>query len=359
LNAALPKRQHYRLTLAILFFSALAFAFAQTMVVPALPEMQRQYNTSATTVTFVLTAFLLTSAVATPILGRLGDMFGKERLLVIVLTVFGIGSVVSANASSIEVVIAGRAIQGVAGAVFPLSFGIIRDEFPREKVSTAIGTISATFGVGGGIGIVASGLIIDNIGLEWIFWVSAAVIAVATVSTHFFVPESPVKSPARIDWAGGLMMTTSLGAMLIAVSEGNTWGWGSPGVIGLLALSVVVAIFWVRFESRVPEPMVDIRVMRRRAVWTTNLVAFLVGFGMFGSFMLIPQLVQLTTSSGVGFGASATQSGLYMLPSSIFMLMAGPLAGWLGSRFGSRLPLRIGTVRSASASASHSHRWRT
>ncbi len=354
-------RQHYGLTLAVLVLAALAFALSQTLVAPALPEIQRELGTSTTAVTFVLTAYLLAASVATPIVGRLGDMFGKERMLVATLVIFGIGSLVAALSHSIGVLIAGRAIQGIAGAVFPLSFGIIRDEFPPERVATGIGLISATFGIGGGAGLVLSGLIVDHLSYEWIFWLGLAVVAVATVATHLFVPESPVKSPGRVDWGGAALLSGGLVALLVAVSEGSSWGWGSGRVVGLFVASAAFLIAWVRFEAKQRDPLVDMAMMRDRAVATTNATGFLIGFGMFGSFILIPQFVQMPPAAGFGFGATVTEAGLFMLPSAGIMLVAGPLAGWLGGRFGSKLPLVIGTAIAAASfvflTLFHDERW--
>jgi EmrB/QacA subfamily drug resistance transporter len=337
-----PIRQHYGLTLAVLATAALSFALLQTMVVPALPAIQHEFGASPSTVSWVMTIYLLTASVATPIFGRMGDMFGKERLLVIVLLVLAAGTVVSAVSGSLAVLIAGRAIQGAGGAIFPLAFGIIRDEFPRERVGAGIGLISATFGIGGGAGLVLSGLIVDNLSYAWIFWLALVVILGAVVATFLFVPESPVKSPAKIDWGGAVLMAVGLSAVLLAVSEGNGWGWGSWRVLGLIVVGLAVLAAWARFELRVPQPMVDMHMMRLRGVWTTNVTALLVGFGMFGSFLLVPQLVQLPVSTGIGFGATVTQAGLYLLPSSVVMLFAGPAAGWLGARVGMRLPLLVG-----------------
>jgi EmrB/QacA subfamily drug resistance transporter len=336
------KRQHHGLTLVVLATAGLSFALLQTMVVPALPAIAQEFDASGTAVTWVLTVYLLTASIATPILGRLGDMFGKERVLAMVLVALGAGTLISALSSSLEVLIAGRAVQGAGGAIFPLAFGIIRDEFPREQVGAGIGLISATFGIGGGAGLVLSGLIVDHLHYTWIFWLSLVVIAGAVVATRLFVPESPVKTPARIDWGGAALMAAGLAALLLAVSEGNDWGWGSAPVLGLLAAAAVLLATWARYELRVPQPMVDIRLMRTRRVWTTNLTGLMVGFGMFGSFLLVPQLVQLPEANGFGFGATVTQAGLYLLPSSAVMLVAGPGSGLLGTRFGSRVPLLIG-----------------
>jgi EmrB/QacA subfamily drug resistance transporter len=355
-SAAVPPtgeeaRQHHNITLAVLLTGALAYALSQTMIAPALPAIQDELSASTTTVTFALTGYLLTASIATPIVGRLGDMFGKERMLVITLIVFGLGSLVSAVSHSIALLILGRAIQGMGGAVFPLSFGIIRDEFPREKVATGIGLISATFGIGGGAGLVLSGLIVDHLAYEWIFWLALIAVIPAVIATHLFVPRSPVTSPAKIDYVGAALLGSGLASLLIAVSEGDRWGWTSAAFLGLIALALVLIVSWARFELRHPEPLVDMRMMQRRPVFTTNLAAFLIGFGMFGSYILIPQFVQVPAEAGFGFGSSVTGAGLFMLPSAFVMLFAGPISGWMGSRAGSKLPLLIGTVLAAASFA--------
>jgi EmrB/QacA subfamily drug resistance transporter len=354
-------RQHYGLTLGVLLISALAYALSQTLVAPALPEIQRALDTSTTTVTYVLTAYLLSASVATPIMGRLGDMFGKERMLVVTLFAFGLGSLVAALSHSIGLLIAGRVIQGLGGAVFPLAFGIIRDEFPPERVATGIGLISATFGIGGGAGLVLSGLIVDNLSYEWLFWLGVFVTAIAVVATHLFVPESPVKSPAKIDWGGAALLSAALVSLLVGVSQGPDWGWGSARVLGLFGAAALLTVAWVRYELHVPQPLVDMQMMRQRAVFTTNISGLLVGFGMFGSFILIPQFVQTSVDAGYGFGASVTEAGLFLLPSAGVMLFAGPVAGWLGSRFGSKLPMLIGTALASASylflAIEHDSRW--
>jgi len=336
-------------TLAVLALGALAYALAQTMIIPALPAIQRDYGASQEAATWLLTAFLLASSVATPLLGRMGDMYGKEKVLLGSLAVFGLGSLICALGSSIGVLIGGRVVQGAGGAIFPLAFGIIRDEFPRERVATSIGLISATFGIGGGAGLVAAGLFVDHLSVPWIFWSSLAATAVAVWATWRYVPESPVRVQAKLDVGGALLMSLMLAAFLLAVSQGNSWGWTSGRTLGLFAVGVALLGVFVGFECRVDEPMVDMRLMAQRPVWSTNLAAFAVGFAMFGSYILIPQLVQLPERTGYGFARSATVAGLVLLPSALVMLAAGPLSGWLGTRFGSRLPLGIGSAFAISA----------
>jgi EmrB/QacA subfamily drug resistance transporter len=359
-SAGAPDR-HVNRTLATLATSALAYSLLQTMVAPALPDIQRELGASTSAVTWVLTAFLLSASVTTPIIGRLGDMFGKERVLVAVLVVLGLGTLVSALSSSLAMLVAGRAIQGAGGAVFPLAFGIIRDEFPAEKVGTGIGLISATFGIGGGSGLVLAGFIVDHLDYTWIFWLALAMIACATVATHLFVPESPVKSPARIDWLGAAGLGVALTCVLVAVSQGNAWGWTSDRVLGLILVGLLLLAAWTRFELRTPHPLVDMRMMRLRGVWTTNVTTVLVGFGMFSAYLLLPQLVAVPEAAGFGFGASVTAAGIFMLPSAAVMLFAGPIAGTLGTRFGARLPMLIGVgialLSFVVFAVAHTERW--
>jgi EmrB/QacA subfamily drug resistance transporter len=344
-------RAHPNRTLGILVLSAISYALAQTMIIPAVPAIQHDYGASQVAATWMLTIFLLTSSVATPLLGRLGDMYGKEKVLLGALGAFGLGSFVCAVGGSIGALILGRAIQGAAGAIFPLAFGIIRDEFPRERVATSIGLISSTFGIGGGLGLVLSGLIVDHLSVVWIFWAPLIVIAIAFVATWRFIPESPVRAKAAIDWLGGVLLSIGLAALLIAVSQGNAWGWGSPRVLGLFAMSAGGLVAFVLYELRVTDPVVDVRLMATRAVWTPNLAAFAIGFSMFGSYILVPQLVELPAASGYGFAKSTTVAGLLLLPSALIMLWAGPMSGWLSSRFGSRLPLAAGAASATFAFA--------
>lgn len=338
-------RAHPDRTLLILAMGALAYALAQTLIVPALPVIQEDTGASQSAATWMLTAFLLSSSVATPLVGRLGDMLGKEKMLLVSLGIFGAGSLICAvGSSSIEVLIAGRIVQGAGGAIFPLCFGVIRDEFPPEKVAGSIGLISTTFGIGGGAGLVLAGIFVDHLSVAWMFWFSLVVTLIAAWATWRYVPESPIRVEGRIDWGGGALLSVALAAVLLGVSQGNPWGWGDARVVGLIGGGLAVLLLFVAYEMRVEEPMVDMRLMRIRQVWAPNLAVFMVGFAMFGSYILIPELVQTAKSNGYGFGLSVTNAGLVMLPSALVMLWSGPLAGRMAGRSGSRLPLALGSV---------------
>src|SRR5215204_1043379 len=238
-------RPHPLRSLLILSLAALAFALAQTTLIPALTELAKSLHTDASGVAWTVTAYLLAAAVCTPVFGRLGDMFGKRRLLVVALAIFVAGSVLSALGTSLEVVVAGRVLQGAGGGIFPLCFGIIRDEFPREKVAGGIGMISAIFGIGGGAGLVGGGLIADNLSYHWIFWVGAISAGLAAIATWIWVPESPVRLPGRIDVPGALLLGIGLALPLLAISRANDWGWGAGRTLGLIAAGLAVLAVWV------------------------------------------------------------------------------------------------------------------
>jgi EmrB/QacA subfamily drug resistance transporter len=330
--------------LGSLLLAGLAFALAQTVVAPAIPAIARDFDTSITTATWVLTGFLLSASVATPLIGKAGDLFGKARVLTAVLVVFSAGGVVCALAPSVEVLIAGRVVMGVGGGIFPLAFGIIRDTFPPARVPQGIGLMSAVFGIGGGLGLPLSGVIVDNADVHWLFWMALMALP-AAVAIRRFVPASPARARVRLDWAGAAVLSVGLVALLLGITQANAWGWGSARVVALIAGGLVVLAAWVALERRVPEPLVDMRVLGRRPVLLTNLAAMLIGFAMFCSFLLVPQFAQAPEAiGGYGFSASVTEAGLLMMPSALVMLVAGPAAGALSARLGPRVPLAAGTV---------------
>jgi EmrB/QacA subfamily drug resistance transporter len=339
-----PERSHPNVTLTVLSVAGLSFSLLSSAVVPALPTIQHSLHTSENGVAWILTAYLLSASVGTAILGRLGDMYGKERVLVWTMVVLAAGVLLAGIASSLSLLIVARAIQGAGGGVFPLAFGIIRDEFPREKVAGSIGLMSAILGIGGGIGIVVGALIVEYLSWHWLFWLPFIVVVLATVGIWRFVPESPVRVPGRINWIAAALMSAGMTAVLIAVSETTVWGWGGTKTIGLLAVGVVLCVAWVLVELRSSEPLIDMGLMRVRAVWTANVTAFLLGAGMYASFVVFPQFAQLPKSTGFGFGASIVVSALYLLPSTIGMFLMGFLAGWIAHRFGSKLALVAGSA---------------
>src|SRR4051794_11897824 len=343
------ERQHHNVTLAILGIGALAFALAQTTVIPALVSLQHAFGVGPNDISWMLTAYFLAASIATPILGRLGDMYGKERFLAISLAFFAAGSVVCALSDGLGLMIAGRALQGAGGGVFPLSFGIIRDEFPPHRVPTGIALLGATAGIGGAIGLPLGGLLVDHASYHWIFWLSAAMGVLATITTVRFVPESPLRTPGRVDYVGAVIAAVGLTAVLVAISRANAWGWTSARMLGLLALGGLVLVGFVAFELRQSAPMTNMHTLARRPVLVTNLATVLVGFGLFGTFILIPQIAELPSGGDVGLGLNATEAGLLLAPGGLMMLLVAPFVGRVGERYGSRLPLIVGSLIASAA----------
>jgi EmrB/QacA subfamily drug resistance transporter len=329
-------------SLLILSTAALAFALAQTTLIPALGDLKTQLHTDSSGVAWTLTGYLIAAAIFTPLFGRLGDMFGKRRMLVLSLGAFVVGSIVAGLGNSLETVVLGRVLQGVGGGIFPLCFGIIRDEFPRERVGQSIGLISATLGIGGGLGLVIGGLLVDHASYHWIFWLSAVMSAAAAVAIFLYIPESPDRTPGKVDLRGAAVLGVGLVLPMVAISRANTWGWGAPKTLLLLAAGLAVLAAWVQLQRKTREPLADVTVLASPPVLMTNIATLFVGFGMFGSYILIPQLAEAAKSTGYGFGLSATAAGVLMLPSALAMLFVGPISGILGAKLGNKVPLTLG-----------------
>src|ERR1700728_3932149 len=238
-------RTHYQVTFGVLTLGIAAFALLQSLVIPVLTTVQHELHTSQDTVTWVLTAYLLSASIMTPILGRIGDMTGKKRVFVAALGALAAGSLLAAVAPSIGVMIVARVIQGAGGGMVPVAFGIIRDEFPSDKVTGAVGILAALTAVGAGLGIVLAGPIVNALNYHWLFWLPLILTVVAAVAAVAFVPESPVRTPGRLSWLPAVLLSGWLVALLVALSEAPVWGWGSSRVIGLLAAAVVLAVAWV------------------------------------------------------------------------------------------------------------------
>ncbi len=339
------------ITFAVLAIAVSSFALLQSLIIPVLARIQVEYDTDQTTVTWVLTAYLLSASIATPLLGRVGDAVGKKRMLVVTLTALALGSLAAALAPSIGWLIAARVVQGAGGGVLPLAFGIIRDEF-HDKVTTALSVIASLTAVGFGFGIVIAGPIVDTLGYHWLFWLPMIATVVAAGAALLFVPESPVRTPGRLPVLPALLLAGWLVALLLGLSEGNVWGWTSARILALVATSLVLGVAWVRVETRVPVPLIDMQMMRRRGVWTTNLVALFVGFGMFASFGFLPQFLQTPAAAGYGFGASITESGRLLLPSAVASFLVGFATARLIHAVGARLVIMTGTVLTGLAFAS-------
>ncbi|MEV7323346.1 MFS transporter [Streptomyces sp. NPDC093970] len=342
-------RKSTRLTFAVLATGAGVFSMLQSLVAPALPTVQHALHTSQSNATWVMTAYLLSASVFTPILGRVGDLAGKKRTLVAVLLTVLAGCLIAALAPNIGVLIIARVVQGVGGALFPLSFGIIRDEFAPAEVSGSISNLSAVIAAGGGVGIVAAGPIVSALDYRWLFWIPVGVVAVTVLIAARYVPESPRRAEGSVSWLGAGLLSAWLVALLLPLSQAGQWGWGSARVLGLFGVAVVLFAAWLLSEARSRTPLIDLRVMRLPVVWTTNAAALLFGAGMYALWSFLPGFVQTPSAAGYGFGASVTASGLLMLPMLLAMFGSGILSGRLEPRVGAKALLTAGAAFGALA----------
>jgi MFS family permease len=353
---------HANALLAVLALAGTVFAMMQALVIPALPRIQASLGVNADRAAWISTAYLLSACILTPVIGRLGEVAGKRRMMLASLATFAAGTVVCAVAGNLAELVAGRVIQGAAGGIYPLAFAIIRDRLPRERVPGGIGLVSSLLGIGGGLGLVLPGPIMTQLSFRWLFWLSLVVIIAALVLAARCIPaDGPAEPGAGVPWRSGLLMAAGLSAVLIAVSESVTWHWGNVRTLGLLAAGAVALLAWGHAESRSRSPLVDMSLMRLRGVWPANAAALLIGMGMYASFLIIPELVQAPARSGYGFGASVTGAGLFMFPTAGMQLFLGPWSGRLHRVLSLRAQLILGQVACAAGFGAlalwHDARW--
>ncbi|MEU9273098.1 MFS transporter [Streptomyces sp. NPDC048251] len=328
----------------VLSFAGIVVALMQTLVIPIVPMLPRLLNADASDTAWAVTATLLAAAVATPVVGRLGDMYGKRRMLLVSLGLMLAGSLVCALSDSLVPMIVGRALQGLAAGVIPLGISIMRDELPPEKLAGSTAIMSASLGVGAALGLPSAALIADNFDWHVLFWTSTVLAAVATVLVLVCVPESKVRTGGRFDLVGSIGLSAVLVCLLLAISKGGGWGWGSGTTLGLFAAAVILLLVWGRNQLRTAEPLVDLRLSASRQVLFTNLAAMAFGFSMFAVSLVMPQLMQLPEQTGYGLGKSLLAVGLVMAPQGLVMMVVAAGSAPLSKARGPKVTLMIGAV---------------
>ncbi|GAA0954256.1 MFS transporter [Actinocorallia libanotica] len=329
------------------FLGAMAYSLPMAVMTPALPDLQAEMGTSPAGAAWSVTGMVLSASVATPVAGRLGDLLGARRVLLWVLAIGFAGQVVSAVAGTLPVLLAGRVLAGVGSGVFPLAYTIIRKGYPPERSASAIGLMSAMLGLGGVLSWVIAGPVIDHLGWRWLIWVPAVILLPGTFLARRVLPPVAGEPGRGVDWWGALLFGGWLTAALTALTQGSAWGWTSAPVLGLLAGAAVGAAVWAYVEARVPAPLVDLRLMRVRGVWTANLGSLLAGFCLMAAGLLFPLLIQMPEKEGFGFGGTATDTAMVALPAGVAMTLMGLVNGRLDRRFGARTVLAAGAVLTA------------
>ncbi|WP_406426783.1 MFS transporter [Streptomyces sp. NBC_01589] len=328
----------------VLAFAGITVAVMQTLLVPVIKDLPALLHTDPSNATWVLTATLLAGAVATPIMGRLGDLYGKRKMLLTSLAVMVIGSLICAFTDQLVVMIAGRALQGFAMGAIPLGIGIMRDELPREKLGSAMALMSSSIGVGGGLALPAAALVAQHADWHTLFFGAAGLGVLSMALTVLAVPETSLRAPGRFDLPGALGLSLGLVCLLLPITKGSDWGWTSATTLGLIAASLLILVLWGLFELRSPAPLVDLRTSARREVLLTNLTSVMVGVAFYAVSLVLPQLLQLPVSTGYGLGQSMVVAGLCVAPLGLTMMFVAPLYARLSARRGPKVSLMLGML---------------
>ncbi|MFJ8541961.1 MFS transporter [Streptomyces sp. NPDC093586] len=339
-----PARRVSGATVPVLAFAGIVVAVMQTLLVPVIKDLPRLLDTTPSNATWVLTSTLLSGAVATPIMGRLGDLYGKRRMLIASLAVMVAGALVSAFTDALLPMIVGRTFQGFAMGAIPLGIGLMRDMLPRERLGSAMALMSSSIGVGGGLALPAAALVAQHTDWHALFYGAAGLGVLSIALTLLVVPESPLRAKGSFDLPGALGLSAGLVLFLLPITKGSDWGWGSATTLGLFAAAVVVLLLWGLMELRVAAPLVDLRTTARREVLLTNLASIMVGVAFYVVSLVLPQLLQLPSATGYGLGQSMIVAGLCVAPLGLTMMFTAPVYARLSARYGPRTTLIIGLL---------------
>ncbi|MEW2271482.1 MFS transporter [Streptomyces griseofuscus] len=332
------------------FVAALALAgtvaaIMQTLVTPLIAELPRILHTSSSNAAWVITVTLLVGGVCVPVSGRLGDLVGKRRMMLICVVPLVIGSVVCALSTSVVPMIVGRGLQGMGMGMIPLGIALLRDVLPAEKLSGSIALVSASMGIGGAIGLPLAAAVAQYADWQLLFWGSAALAVIVGVLIFVVVPDVPAGAKGqRFDAIGAIGLAIGLVALLLAISKGADWGWASGTTLALFAVAVLALPAWGRWELRTRDPLIDLRTTARPRVLITNAASVLIGVGMYSFMLIAPQLLQFPKATGFGLGQSMLAAGLWIAPGGIMMMVISPLGGKLINARGPKLALTCGAV---------------
>ncbi|MEU3192335.1 MFS transporter [Streptomyces sp. NPDC006992] len=330
---------------ATLALAGTVAAVMQTLVTPLIAQLPRILHTTPGDAAWVITVTLLVAGVCVPVSGRLGDLIGKRRMLLVCAVPLVVGSVVCALSSSVLPMIVGRGLQGMGMGMVPLGIALLRDVVPAEKLSGSIALVSASMGIGGAIGLPVAAAVAEYADWRALFWGSAALALLIGTLIWFLVPDVPAGAKGqRFDVPGALGLAVGLVSLLLAISKGADWGWSSGTTLGLFLVAATALAAWGVWELRTRDPLIDLRTTARPRVLLTNVASVLVGVGMYAFMLIAPQLLQFPEITGYGLGQSMLATGLWMAPGGVMMMIVSPLGGKLINARGPKLALVCGAL---------------
>ncbi|MER7408435.1 MFS transporter [Streptomyces sp. NPDC000070] len=329
---------------AVLAFTGIVISALQTLLVPIIADLPALLHTSASNAGWAITATLLSGAVATPITGRLGDLYGKRRMLLACLGAMVAGSLIAGFTSQLGILLAGRVLQGFALGSIPLAISILRDVLPPERLASATGLISASVGIGGALALPSAALIAQHFDWHLLFFGPAGLGLLAIALILWAVPEPTLRAAGGFDGPGAVGLAAALVALLLAITKGGDWGWVSGPTLGLFAAAAVILLGWGVLELRTSAPLVDLRTSVSRQTVLTNIIAVTLGISIYTVTLVESQLLQLPTATGFGLGLSQVAAGLSLAPMGVAMMLAAPLSARITAAHGPRVALVLGLL---------------
>nr|WP_051782053.1 MULTISPECIES: MFS transporter [unclassified Streptomyces] len=330
--------------MAVLAAGGIVTTLVQTAVVPLLPQLPRLTGAAPVDVGWVVTLTLLTGAVATPLLGRAGDMYGKRRMLLVALGALAVGSLVCSLASTLPRLLVGRGLQGVGAAVVPLSISFLRGVLPPHRTGSSVALMSSTVGIGAALGLPLAALLVQFADWHAMFWAMTVLSAAVLVPAWWVLREEPVRSPGRFDLVGACGLSAGLVLLLLALSKAGEWGWGSRRVLGMSGAALLILAGWTVQQRRVSRPLVDVRLATRPAVLLPHVAALSAGFAFYANSLVTAQLIQAPRVTGYGLGLSVAAAGACLLPSGVIMVLCASLSARLSAARGAEATLTLGTM---------------
>ncbi|GII02015.1 MFS transporter [Planobispora takensis] len=328
----------------VMAVAGIVASLTQTLVIPLIGELPKILDTTASDASWVVTVTLLAGAVTTPVMGRLGDMYGKRRMMLACAVPLILGCVVCAVAGSLTPMIIGRGLQGMGMGMIPLGISALRDALPPERVGPSIALMSSSMGIGGALGLPVAAAVAEYASWRVLFWATAVLGLLVAVLIRVLVPAASATAGGRVDVVGAIGLGVGLVCLLLGVSKGADWGWASGATLGLPAAAALVLLVWGRWELRTGDPLVDLRVTARPQVLLTNLASIVVGFAMYAQALIVMQILQLPSATGYGLGQSMLAAGLWMAPSGLMMMLVSPVGARLSAARGPKVTLLAGSL---------------
>ncbi|HIZ99006.1 MAG TPA: MFS transporter [Candidatus Janibacter merdipullorum] len=332
------------LVIAVLALCGTVVSLQQTMVLPLLPELPELIGTSTSNASWIITATLIAGAVATPVISRMADMYGKRRMILLTLAIVAVGALIGGVSTALPLLILARVLQGIGMALVPVGIATMRDELDPDKVPLAVALMSATLAIGAGVGLPLGGYLAAAFDWHVVLWLPGVLALLMLGLVLLTVSESAVRTAGAFDFRGAVLLSIALVLLLVSVSKGADWGWTDARTLGTCVAGLVLLAIFVPLELRLPNPLVDIRTAAQPVVMSANTISVLMGFGMFLNMLVSTQLLQTPKDTGYGLGLDALHAGLWMAPSAAAFGLLAPLSGWVTRRFGPELAIGIGSV---------------